>query len=105
MACATREVEEETGWRPRSMQQLVTFQPMIGTIDQENIVYLAHGAEQTGSAPDVNEAERIAWIPLAPQPAATARASHVRSWAEARAAVESSPVLVATWRATSTALR
>jgi 8-oxo-dGTP pyrophosphatase MutT (NUDIX family) len=65
MACAAREVEEETGWRPGSLQPLVTFQPMIGTIDQENIVYLARGAEHTGSAPDINEAERIAWIPLA----------------------------------------
>ena len=37
--CAAREVEEETGWRPRSMQRLLAFQPMVGTIDQENIVY------------------------------------------------------------------
>ena len=65
MACAAREVEEETGWRPRSMEKLVTFQPMVGTIDQENVVFLARGADFTGSAPDVNEAERIAWIPLA----------------------------------------
>jgi 8-oxo-dGTP pyrophosphatase MutT (NUDIX family) len=65
ITCAAREVEEETGWRPRSMEKLVTFQPMVGTIDQENIVFLARGADFTGSAPDVNEAERIGWIPLA----------------------------------------
>lgn len=41
MTCAAREVEEETGWRPRSMEKLVTFQPMVGTIDQENVVFLA----------------------------------------------------------------
>jgi 8-oxo-dGTP pyrophosphatase MutT (NUDIX family) len=64
MTCAAREVEEETGWRPRVMEKLVTFQPMVGTIDQENVVYLARGADFIGSAPDVNEAERIAWIPL-----------------------------------------
>jgi 8-oxo-dGDP phosphatase len=64
MTCAAREVEEETGWRPREMEQLVTFQPMVGTIDQENVVYLARGADYTGSAPDINEAERIGWIPL-----------------------------------------
>ncbi|MFG1602820.1 NUDIX hydrolase [Actinoplanes sp. NPDC049265] len=62
--CAAREVEEETGWRPRKMERMVTFQPMIGTIDQENVVYLARGADYTGSAPDINEAERIAWIPI-----------------------------------------
>ena len=63
--CAAREVEEETGWRPRRMEKVLTFQPMIGTIDQENVVYLARGADYTGSMPDINEAERISWIPLA----------------------------------------
>lgn len=63
-ACAAREVEEETGWRPRAIEQLVTFQPMVGTIDQENIVYIARGADRTGAKPDVNEAERVGWIPL-----------------------------------------
>ena len=64
MTCAAREVEEETGWRPRSIEKLIIFQPMVGTIDQENIVYLARGADFTGAAPDINEAERLGWIPL-----------------------------------------
>jgi 8-oxo-dGTP pyrophosphatase MutT (NUDIX family) len=63
-ACAAREVEEETGWRPRSMEPLLEFQPMVGTIDQPNLVYLARGADHTGTAPDINEAERLGWIPL-----------------------------------------
>jgi 8-oxo-dGTP pyrophosphatase MutT (NUDIX family) len=64
-ACAAREVEEETGWRPRSMSPLLlTFQPMVGTIEQDNLIYLARGAEHTGAEPDVNEAARVAWIPL-----------------------------------------
>jgi 8-oxo-dGTP pyrophosphatase MutT (NUDIX family) len=63
-ACAAREVEEETGWRPRTMTKLLTFQPMVGTIDQQNIIYLARGADQTSTALDINEAERIGWIPL-----------------------------------------
>jgi 8-oxo-dGTP pyrophosphatase MutT (NUDIX family) len=62
--CAARETEEETGWRPRSMEKLVTFQPMVGTIDQENIVFLARGADFTGATPDVNEAELVNWIPF-----------------------------------------
>ncbi|MEU7822481.1 NUDIX hydrolase [Catellatospora sp. NPDC049133] len=62
--CAAREVEEETGWRPRSLEPLVTFQPMVGTIDQTNLVYLGRGADHIGTAPDVNEAERVEWIPL-----------------------------------------
>ena len=64
MTCAAREVEEETGWRPRSIEKLISFQPMVGTIDQENIVYIARGADFTGAAPDINEAERLGWIPL-----------------------------------------
>src|SRR5262245_51760297 len=39
--CAAREVEEETGWRAHVLEPLVTFQPMVGTIDQTNIVYVA----------------------------------------------------------------
>lgn len=64
MTCAARDVEEETGWRPRSMEKLISFQPMVGTIDQENVVYLARGADFTGAPPDLNEAERIGWLPL-----------------------------------------
>lgn len=62
--CAAREVEEETGWRPRSVEKLFTLQPMVGTVDQPNMVYLGRGADHTGTAPDVNEAARVAWIPL-----------------------------------------
>lgn len=38
--CAARELEEETGWRPGTMEPLLTSQPMVGTIDQSNIIYL-----------------------------------------------------------------
>ncbi|GAB7048474.1 NUDIX hydrolase [Catenuloplanes indicus] len=63
--CAMREVEEETGWRPRSLEKLIDFQPMIGTIDQLNTIYLARGADYTGGPLDENEAEKVAWIRLA----------------------------------------
>src|SRR4029453_6167947 len=59
MTGAARGVEEGTGWRPRSVEKLISFQPMVGTIYQENVVYLARGADFTGAAPDVNEAERL----------------------------------------------
>lgn len=64
-ATAVREVEEETGWRPRSVEPLVSLQPMVGSADAENLLYLSRGAEYIGDTVDVNEAERIAWIPLA----------------------------------------
>lgn len=64
-ACAAREVQEETGWRPRTMEHVLTFQPAVGTIGQDNLVYVAHGADRTGGTPDINETDAIDWIPLA----------------------------------------
>jgi 8-oxo-dGTP pyrophosphatase MutT (NUDIX family) len=61
---AAREVEEETGWRPRNIEPLLSFQPMVGTADAENLLFLARGADYTGAPVDVNEAERVGWIPL-----------------------------------------
>ncbi|MFJ1457901.1 NUDIX domain-containing protein [Nocardia sp. N2S4-5] len=63
-AAAAREVEEETGWRPRTMDHLVTYQPAIGTLDQPQEIYLARGADLTDTAPDINEAEDLRWVPL-----------------------------------------
>ena len=62
--CAAREVEEETGWRPGPMELLLSFQPAVGTVDQDNLVYLARGAHRTGGTPDVNEAAAVRWLPL-----------------------------------------
>jgi 8-oxo-dGTP pyrophosphatase MutT (NUDIX family) len=61
---AAREVEEETGWRPRNMRLVSTFQPLAGTADFENLVYIADGAEDTGKQPDINEASRVEWVSL-----------------------------------------
>jgi 8-oxo-dGDP phosphatase len=66
---AAREVEEETGWRPGPLERLLAFQPMVSTIDAENLVYLAQGAEHADeSGRDINEAAKVAWIPLAKVP-------------------------------------
>jgi 8-oxo-dGTP pyrophosphatase MutT (NUDIX family) len=61
---AVREVEEETGWRPRSVEPMVSFQPWVGTADAENLLFLGLGADYIGGPVDVNEAERVAWLPL-----------------------------------------
>jgi 8-oxo-dGTP pyrophosphatase MutT (NUDIX family) len=62
-AAAAREVEEETGYRPRHVRHLLTFQPMIGTADSAHDLYLAQGADLVGT-PDANETETVQWIPL-----------------------------------------
>lgn len=61
---AAREVEEETGWRPRRMTPLTRFQPMPGTADFENLLFLGEGAEDTGKPADINETARVEWMAL-----------------------------------------
>jgi 8-oxo-dGTP pyrophosphatase MutT (NUDIX family) len=61
---AARETEEETGWRPRKVEHVLTFQPAIGNADFPQDLYLARGAEKVGE-PEVDEAELVRWIPLA----------------------------------------
>ncbi len=62
-AAAAREVEEETGWRPRRMEYVLSCQPMIGNADYPQDLYLAQGAEQV-SEPEVDEAAEVRWVPL-----------------------------------------
>ncbi|MGH3656488.1 MAG: NUDIX hydrolase, partial [Micromonosporaceae bacterium] len=38
-ACAAREVEEETGWRPGALTHLMTIQPIVGMADAANVIY------------------------------------------------------------------
>ncbi|GGJ78300.1 NUDIX hydrolase [Pilimelia anulata] len=63
-ACAAREVEEETGWRPGPVEPLVSFQTWAATADAENLLFLARSAEYVGPPVDINEAEEVAWVPL-----------------------------------------
>jgi 8-oxo-dGTP pyrophosphatase MutT (NUDIX family) len=61
---AAREVEEETGWRPRSVRPLTRFQPLAGTADFENLLFLGEGVQDSGKPADINEAARIERITL-----------------------------------------
>jgi 8-oxo-dGTP pyrophosphatase MutT (NUDIX family) len=65
---AAREVEEETGYRPRRLEHAVTFQPLIGMVDSPHHVYVGHGAEKVGEPSEINEMQRMEWIPLADVP-------------------------------------
>ena len=67
IAAAAREVEEETGYRPRSIEPILTFQPMTGSAESAHELYLARGANRVG-APLADEAEEVRWIPLAELP-------------------------------------
>lgn len=63
-ATAVREAEEETGWRPREARLILAVQPAVGFADAENLVFLSEGADLTNTAPDINEAQRVEWLPL-----------------------------------------
>jgi 8-oxo-dGTP pyrophosphatase MutT (NUDIX family) len=62
---ASREVEEETGWRVRgALTPLVYTQPSPGLMTAEHHIFKAQGAEQIGEPVDDFESERIEWVPL-----------------------------------------
>ena len=66
---ARRELEEETGWTSDRITPLGTFQPLAGTADFENHLFLAENCQPTGAPPDINEAARLEWVPLSSVPA------------------------------------
>jgi 8-oxo-dGTP pyrophosphatase MutT (NUDIX family) len=66
-ATAARELEEETGYRPRSMEHLATFEPMAGTVRSAHHVFLARGVERIGAVRELNEGT-FEWVSLAEVP-------------------------------------
>lgn len=60
---AAREVLEETGYRVRNIEHLVTFEPMIGMVRNAHHVFLARGAELVADPTELNEG-KFQWLPL-----------------------------------------
>ncbi len=61
---AMRELEEETGYRAGRVEQLMTFQPMVGQVDSEHHVFVGREPERIGEPTDTSEVARIEWVPL-----------------------------------------
>ncbi|MGA5582063.1 NUDIX domain-containing protein [Streptomyces thermodiastaticus] len=61
---AARELEEETGWRPQVMRELIHAQPAAGITDSRHFVFRADGARHVSHPTERNEADRLEWIPL-----------------------------------------
>lgn len=70
---AAREIEEETGYRPRNIEHLVTFEPMIGMVSTPHHVFVARGAERIGEPTEKTEMQRMEWVPLTQIPALIAQ--------------------------------
>ena len=66
---AVRELEEETGYRAGRVEPLITFQPMVSTVDSEQFAYVGREPERIGEPTEVNEeVARMEWVPLASVP-------------------------------------
>jgi 8-oxo-dGTP pyrophosphatase MutT (NUDIX family) len=62
---AARETLEETGWQPQPLRPLVYAQLANGITDSEHFLFRADGATYQGPPTEVNEADRIEWVPIA----------------------------------------
>ncbi|MFB6567881.1 MULTISPECIES: NUDIX hydrolase [Streptomyces] len=62
---ASREVLEETGWRPGPMKPLIYAEPANGITDSQHYVFRADSATYVGPPTEKNESDRIEWVPLA----------------------------------------
>jgi 8-oxo-dGTP pyrophosphatase MutT (NUDIX family) len=61
---AARELEEETGWRPQTVRELIHAQPAAGITDSRHFVFRADGARHVSEPTERNESDRLEWIPL-----------------------------------------
>jgi 8-oxo-dGDP phosphatase len=73
VGAAAREVEEETGWRPGPLTELIRSQPGAGIMDSTHHVFRTTSASYVGPPVERNESDRIEWIPLADVPGMIAR--------------------------------
>ena len=56
LACARRELEEETGWRARRWRRLGRFYPAPGFLSEQMVIFLAEGLTQALAHPEPDEA-------------------------------------------------
>ncbi|MFE6479223.1 NUDIX hydrolase [Streptomyces rochei] len=61
---AARELEEETGWRPGTLRELVYAEPAAGITDARHFVFRTDDAARAGDPTERNESDRLEWIPL-----------------------------------------
>jgi 8-oxo-dGTP pyrophosphatase MutT (NUDIX family) len=60
-AAAVREVVEETGWRPRAVEFVMSCQPLIGNADYPQDLFVAYGADRVGE-PEADETAAVQWV-------------------------------------------
>jgi ADP-ribose pyrophosphatase len=73
IACARRELKEETGYRAEYLEQIGCFYPSPGFCTEFIHLYLATGLQKGHSAPEDDEAIEIVNVPLSDIPAMLSR--------------------------------
>ncbi|MEV4561029.1 NUDIX hydrolase [Kitasatospora sp. NPDC049285] len=62
-AAIAREVEEETGWRPGTVELMTEYDAMAGISDAHFRSYHVTDCTRIGDPEDVSEATRVEWLP------------------------------------------
>lgn len=73
VAAASREMLEETGWRPGPLVPLMTVEPSNGLSDARHHIYWSGTAEYVGHPEDDFESDKREWVPLKEAPELIAR--------------------------------
>jgi ADP-ribose pyrophosphatase len=73
MACAHRELKEETGYRAERLEPIGSFYPSPGYCTECIRLYLATGLQKGQSAPEGDELIRTTKVPLSEIPAMVSR--------------------------------
>lgn len=61
---AAREAEEETGFRPKTVEHIVTYEPIIGMARSPHHIFVGRHAEHIGDPTETAEMERLEWVRL-----------------------------------------
>lgn len=61
---ARRELEEETGYSARSLEHVVTYEPLIGMVSSPHHIFVGRGPVRLGEATELDEAATSEWVDL-----------------------------------------
>jgi len=68
VAAITREIEEETGYRPALVRPMTEYNALSGISDMRFTTFVATGATFAGPPADHSESSKVEWVPLAEIP-------------------------------------